>query len=83
MGNSLAIRLPVALVEALGLKEGDVLEIHVAGSRVLEVARVPNARELLAWLPATFTFDRLERVSDSIVSQRGRHFGGADVSHFQ
>ena len=67
MGNSLAIRLPAAVVEALGLKEGDMLEIQVAGRRVLEVAKAPNARELLArlrkfraQLPATFKFDRLE-----------------------
>ena len=34
-GNSLAIRLPVAVVEALELKEGDDIEIRVAGSREL------------------------------------------------
>jgi antitoxin MazE len=66
-GNSLAVRLPAAVVEALGLKEGDMLEIQVAGKRVFEVAKAPNARELLARLrkfrgrlPATFKFDRLE-----------------------
>ena len=30
-GNSLAIRLPAAVVEALELKEGDDIEIRVAG----------------------------------------------------
>jgi antitoxin MazE len=66
-GNSLAVRLPAAVVEALGLKEGDMLEIQVAGERVFEIAKAPNARELLARLrkyhgrlPATFKFDRLE-----------------------
>jgi antitoxin MazE len=66
-GNSLAVRLPAAVVEALGLKEGDMLEIQVAGRRVFEVAKARNARELLARLrkfrgrlPATFKFDRLE-----------------------
>ena len=66
-GNSLAVRLPAAVVEALGLKEGDMLEIQVAGKRVFEVAKAPGARELLARLrkyrgrlPATFKFDRLE-----------------------
>jgi antitoxin MazE len=66
-GNSLAVRLPAAVVEALGLKEGDILEIQVAGRRVFEVAKAPHARELLARLrkfrgrlPATFKFDRLE-----------------------
>src|SRR5437879_5261039 len=38
-GNSLAIRLPAAIVQALELKEGDDIEIRVAGSRELEVGR--------------------------------------------
>ena len=36
-GNSLAIRLPAAVVEALELKEGDDIEIRVAGERAFEV----------------------------------------------
>ena len=66
-GNSLAVRLPAAVVEALTLKEGDDIEIHVAGARLFEVAKRPQARELLARLrkfrgrlPADFKFDRLE-----------------------
>lgn len=66
-GNSLAVRLPAAVVEALTLKEGDEIEIHVAGARAFEVRRRPGARELLARLrkfrgrlPADFKFDRLE-----------------------
>jgi antitoxin MazE len=66
-GNSLAVRLPAAVVDALALKEGDEVEIHVVGARVFEVARRPGARELLARLrkfrgrlPADFKFDRLE-----------------------
>src|SRR5271154_4997955 len=31
-GNSLAVRLPAAVVEALGLREGDEIEIRVANS---------------------------------------------------
>ncbi len=65
-GNSLAVRLPVAVVEALDLKEGEEIEIHVTGLRSLEVARKPAARDLLARLrkfrgrlPADFKFDRL------------------------
>lgn len=71
-GNSLAVRLPVAVVEALDLKEGEEIEIHVVGQRSLEVARKPAARDLLARLrkyrgrlPADFKFDRLE------VNERG------------
>lgn len=66
-GNSLAVRLPAAVVEALGLKEGEEVELHVVGARAFEVARKPSRRELLAKLrkyrgslPADFRFDRLE-----------------------
>ena len=38
-GNSLAVRLPAAVVEALELKEGDQIEIRVADSRAFEVSR--------------------------------------------
>ena len=66
-GNSLAVRLPAAVVEALGLKEGDDIEIHVAGTKQFEVARKPGRQELLkrlrafrGRLPADFKFDRDE-----------------------
>jgi antitoxin MazE len=66
-GNSLAVRLPAIVVDTLGLKEGDQIEIQVAGHKAFAVARAPGARELLARLrkfrgrlPATFKFDRLE-----------------------
>jgi antitoxin MazE len=66
-GNSLAVRLPATVVEVLGLKEGDDLEIDVVGSRALEVRKKPGSRELLARLrkfrgrlPADFRFDRLD-----------------------
>ena len=66
-GNSLAVRLPAAVVEALGLKEGDNIEIHVEDSHTLGVRKSPDRRELLARLrkfrgrlPEGFVFDRLE-----------------------
>ncbi|HLH12536.1 MAG TPA: AbrB/MazE/SpoVT family DNA-binding domain-containing protein [Methylovirgula sp.] len=66
-GNSLAVRLPKALVEALGLKEGDDIKIEIVGSRAFAVEKSPTAQELLARLrkyrgrlPADFHFDRLE-----------------------
>ncbi|HEX2257078.1 MAG TPA: AbrB/MazE/SpoVT family DNA-binding domain-containing protein [Afifellaceae bacterium] len=66
-GNSLAVRLPRPLVEALQLKEGDEIEIEIVGRRALEVVKPPDARELLAELrkyrgrmPKGFKFDRLE-----------------------
>lgn len=71
-GNSLAIRLPAAVVEVLGLEAGDDVEIIVAGKGRLEVARKADARELLARLrkyrgalPADFKFDRLEAYDES------------------
>jgi len=66
-GNSLAVRLPAAVVEALELKEGDQVEFHVAGKRSFEVAKPPSTRALLqrlrkfrGQLPVDFKFDRLE-----------------------
>ena len=66
-GNSLAVRLPAAVVEALTLKEGDEIEIQVAGARAFQIKRTPGARELVerlrkfrGRLPASFKFDRLE-----------------------
>ncbi|RWE55327.1 AbrB/MazE/SpoVT family DNA-binding domain-containing protein [Mesorhizobium sp.] len=66
-GNSLAIRLPAVVVEALELREGDEIEIQVADARRLGVARKPAREELLkrlrafrGRLPADFKFDRDE-----------------------
>jgi antitoxin MazE len=66
-GNSLAVRLPAAVVEALELKEGDEIEIYVASARELGVAKKPGREELLkrlrafrGRLPADFKFDRDE-----------------------
>jgi antitoxin MazE len=66
-GNSLAVRLPAAVVEALELREGDEIEIHVADARELAVSRKPDREALLkrlrafrGRLPADFKFDRDE-----------------------
>ena len=66
-GNSLAIRLPSAVVEALELKEGDDIEIRVAGTGSFEVERKPSREEWLqrlrrfrGMLPTDFKFDRDE-----------------------
>lgn len=66
-GNSLAVRLPAAVVEVLGLKEGDDIEIHVAGQRAFEIEKavgklgaLARLRKLRGTLPADFKFDRLE-----------------------
>ena len=64
-GNSLAIRLPAAVVAALDLRDGDDIEVRIADSRVFEVKKKPGRREFLAQmrkfrgrLPADFSFDR-------------------------
>jgi antitoxin MazE len=66
-GNSLAVRLPASVVDALELKEGDEIEIHVADAREFGVSRKPGREELLkrlrafrGRLPADFKFDRDE-----------------------
>lgn len=66
-GNSLAVRLPASVVEALDLKPGDDIEIHIQGERSFAIEKAPGPRELLARLrkyrgrlPADFRFDRLE-----------------------
>jgi len=66
-GNSLAVRLPAAVVEALKLKAGDDIEITIVGAREFGVSRKPGREELLkrlrafrGRLPADFRFDRDE-----------------------
>lgn len=69
-GNSLAVRLPASVVEALGLKEGDDIEIYADQAGAFSVSRKPTAAERLARLrsyrgrlPADFKFDR-EKLSE-------------------
>ena len=66
-GNSLAIRIPADVVEALELREGDQIEVRIAGTREFEVRRnrareraVNRLRHLRRSLPAGFVFDRDE-----------------------
>ena len=64
-GNSLAIRLPAAVAEALGLKEGDEVEVHVVGDRAFDIDRDRSRERALARirafrkrLPPDWKFDR-------------------------
>lgn len=66
-GNSLAVRLPAAVVEVLDLNEGDDIEIEVAGAKRFAVRRAAGTRDVLkrlrafrGRLPADFKFDRLQ-----------------------
>jgi antitoxin MazE len=66
-GNSLAVRLPVAVVEALGLREGDEIDIRVVGERAFDIERDRTRQQALERirlmrrpLPAGWKFDRDE-----------------------
>lgn len=66
-GNSLAVRLPKALVEDLDLKPGDLLEIVSAAPNRIAVARderralaVERMRARALSIPDDFVFDREE-----------------------
>ena len=66
-GNSLAIRIPAAVSEALALKEGDDVEVRIADDRTFLIARderkpqaLARIRNLRTPLPAGWRFDRDE-----------------------
>lgn len=68
-GNSLAVRLPAALVQELGLQVGDEVELvsSQSGAPVLELLRKPSREQAIeslrryaGRLPADFKFDREE-----------------------
>lgn len=66
-GNSLAVRLPAAVVEAMQLKDGDDIEIIAANAKTLAVDKKPDFEELLARvrryrgrMPKDFKFNREE-----------------------
>jgi antitoxin MazE len=66
-GNSLAIRLPAVIVEALNLKEGDEVDIRVAGQRAFDIELDRSRERALARiramrkpLPPGWKFDRDE-----------------------
>ena len=66
-GNSLAIRIPSSIVNALELEEGEEIELRLAGERAFEIVKKPTTRALLerlhqlrGRLPADYHFDRLQ-----------------------
>ena len=66
-GNSLAVRLPKALVEQLGLAPGDELNVVEASNRQLAVEKVDKRAEFLKQMqkfkwpaPEDYRFDRDE-----------------------
>jgi antitoxin MazE len=72
-GNSLAVRLPAAVIKALKLKAGDEIEIHALGKSKFGITRKPDIDEMLkrvrrlrGRMPKDFKFDRQE------ANERGR-----------
>jgi antitoxin MazE len=66
-GNSLAVRLPVAVIDELGLKEGDDIQITVKGKDKIEVEKNRGVENMLETLnkfsgrvPLDFKLDRQE-----------------------
>lgn len=76
-GNSLAVRLPAAVVKALDLKEGDEIEISVKDNRSFEVERdrrrleaLEAIRKLARPLPPGYKFNREELHDRSLMRQQ-------------
>ncbi len=51
-GNSLAVRLPASVVEALGLQDGDEIEITIAGTHRFEIEHDDSRANALSRLKA-------------------------------
>lgn len=66
-GNSLAVRIPTVVVDALELKEGDDVTVRIAEDRVFEIARndarqkaFERIKAFKLKLPPDWKFDRDE-----------------------
>jgi antitoxin MazE len=66
-GNSLGIRIPKDVVDALGLKEGDEIQLRPGEAGVLRVDRqmtreeaIRSLRRFRGTMPADYKFDREE-----------------------
>ena len=66
-GNSLAVRIPKDVAEALGFKEGDEVTVRAAWNDTMQVGRtmtreeaIEGLRKYRGLLPADFKFDRDE-----------------------
>ena len=67
-GNSLAVRIPAAVADALDLKEGDDVQVHVAEKgKAFEVQKemtpeeaIRSLRQFRGRMPADFKFNRDE-----------------------
>jgi antitoxin MazE len=62
-GNSMAVRIPKAIVEAAGLCPGDHLEMAVEGSGTLRI-RKKKAKQKVSQLVRRITADNLHHETD-------------------
>lgn len=67
LGNGLAIAIPQDVVDELGLKVGDDLEVRLLHDRSVQIGRpmtreeaIEDLRRFQGWMPADFKFDRDE-----------------------
>jgi antitoxin MazE len=67
LDGNLAVCLPPAVVDVLGLKEGDDIEVHINGDRSLDIEvtnrrlrAIETLRSLAVSFPPDFKFDRDE-----------------------
>ena len=68
-GNSLAVRLPTAVVKALDLKVGDDIEVYVADDRQFGVF-APSSAESTCWRGFAPSADAFPPTSNSIGMRR-------------
>ncbi|MBB3656424.1 antitoxin MazE [Rhizobium sp. BK650] len=66
-GNSLAVRIPAKVVDALGLKEGDDVVVRITEDKAFEIKRddsreraLESIRRFRRKLPSDWKFDRDE-----------------------
>ena len=67
-GNSLAVRIPADVARALGLEEGDEVELRALSGKELAVvteqqrreAAIERLKQFRGWMPADYKFDRDE-----------------------
>ena len=76
-GNSLAVRLPAAVVEVLELKEGDDISFEVVDCRTFRVGRDRTRDEAIARLKAAaVSFPPGFRFSRDEANERGESTDG-------
>jgi len=66
-GNSLAVRIPKAVVEKARLKEGDSLEVEAAAEGLVELrrpAKIPTLAQLLSQITPENRYDEISSAAE-------------------